>query len=237
MDLFAEKRSYKKDEDILKTLLEEAPNPRERQRLNRLKCEHSGAWISAVPSTHDGNDTVMRPRNFHVAVAMRLGLPVLDEEKSCSLCMQTIDVFGDHAACCSMSSDRIHRHNRVRNLLDRICQEGMLAPVMEKKRLLGDVYGRRPGDVTIPVWRANKGLAIDVAVTGPLASSNLHISEPMRASLMQPGRNMHIMTMTSRARPSSLQPWCSRQLEVSTSKVWKSCVNCSASQPSTKAFN
>ena len=53
-----------------------------------------------------------------------------------------------------------------------------MAPVMEKKRLLGDVYGRRPGDVTIPVWRANKGLAIDVAVTSPLASSNLHISEP-----------------------------------------------------------
>ena len=53
-------------------------------------------------------------------------------------------------------SDRIHRHNRVRNLLDRICQEGMLSPVMEKKRLLGDVYGR-PGDVTIPV--SNKGLA------------------------------------------------------------------------------
>ena len=53
-----------------------------------------------------------------------------------------------------------------------------MAPVMEKKRLLGDVYGRRPGDVTIPVWRANKGLAIDVAVTSPLASSNLHDSEP-----------------------------------------------------------
>ena len=38
---------------------------------------------------------------------------------------------------------------------------------MEKYRLLGNVYGRRPGDVTIPVWRANKGLAIDVAVTSP----------------------------------------------------------------------
>ena len=65
------------------------------------------------------------------------------------------------------SSDRIHRHNRVRNLIDRICQEGMLAPVMEKKGILGDVDGRRPGDVTVPVWRANKGLAIDVAVTPP----------------------------------------------------------------------
>ena len=43
----------------------------------------------------------MRPRNFQVAVAVRLGRPVLPEEISCSLCMQTIDVFGDHAACCT----------------------------------------------------------------------------------------------------------------------------------------
>ena len=42
---------------------------------------------------------------------MRLGLPVLDEEKSCSLCMQITDVFGAHAPCCAMSSDRIHQHS------------------------------------------------------------------------------------------------------------------------------
>ena len=67
----------------------------------------------------------------------------------------------------------IHRHNRVRNLVDRIAQEGMLSPIMEKKHILGDVDGRRPGDVSLPLWRANKGLAIDVAVTCPLASSYL----------------------------------------------------------------
>ena len=69
--------SFKKDEEILQLLIEQAPNKRERQRLERLKCAHAGAWISAVPSTHDGVDTVMRPRNFQVAIAMRLGLPVL----------------------------------------------------------------------------------------------------------------------------------------------------------------
>jgi len=168
--------SYKKDEEILKELIEQAANPRERQRLNRLQCEHSGAWISAVPSNHDGNDTIMRPRNFQVAIAMRLGLPVLDVERSCSLCMQTIDVFGDHAACCSVSSDRIHRHHRLRNLVDKICHEGMLSPFMEKKNILGPVDGRRPGDVTIPLWRANNGLAIDVAVTSPFGSHNLSLS-------------------------------------------------------------
>ena len=46
--------SFRKDEEILKQLVTEAANPRERQRLARLQCEHAGAWICAVPSTHDG---------------------------------------------------------------------------------------------------------------------------------------------------------------------------------------
>src|SRR5579872_3245395 len=87
--------------------------------------------------------------------------------------MQIMDVFGDPAAQFHLIEFIV-----TTNLLDRIAQEGMLSPVMEKTRLLGDVYGRRPGDVTIPVWRANKGLAIDVAVTCSLASSNLHHKEP-----------------------------------------------------------
>ena len=40
---------------------------------------------------------------------------------------------------------------------------------------------RRPRDVTIPIWRANKGLAIDVAVTSPLVASSLNVSEPCEA--------------------------------------------------------
>ena len=54
----------------------------------------------------------------------------------------------------------------------------MLSSVMEKYRLLGNVYGRRPGAVTIPVWRATKGLAIDVAVTSPFGSHNLSCTQP-----------------------------------------------------------
>ena len=170
--------SFRKDEEIWGLLIEQAPNQRERQRLRRLKCDHAGAWLAAVPSTHDGMDTVMRPRNFQVAVSVRLGVPVLSEERRCSSCTQTIDVFGDHAACCEKTADLIHRHNRVRNLLDKICHEGLLAPIMEKKHILGDVSGRRPGDVSIPIWRANRGLAIDVAVTSPFTSHNLTCTEP-----------------------------------------------------------
>ena len=188
----------------------EAPNQRERRRLERLQCEHAGAWVCAVPSTHDGVDTVMRPRNFRVAVAMRMGLPVLDEEKRCSLCTQIIDVFGDHGACCSVSSDRIHRHNRVRNLLDRICQEGMLSPVMEKYRLLGDVYGRRPGDVTIPVWRANKGLVpLTWQSRAPLAPIT-YLAQSL-ARVTRRRRSTLAMTTISKALRLSLSRWSSRR--------------------------
>jgi len=189
------------DEEILKNLMVEAPNQRERRRLERLQCEHAGAWVCAVPSTHDGVDTVMRPRNFRVAA----GLPVLDEEKRCSLCTQIIDVFGDHGACCSVSSDRIHRHNRVRNLLDRICQEGMLSPVMEKYRLLGDVYGRRPGDVTIPVWRATKVLPLTWQSRAPLAP--ITYLAQILARVTRRRRSTLATTTISKALRLSLQQW------------------------------
>jgi len=66
-----------------------------------------------------------------------------------------------------MNSDIIVRHNRLRNFLFRIAEEGLLAPVLEKRFILGEASGRRPGDVTIPSWKDSKGLAVDVAVTSP----------------------------------------------------------------------
>ena len=73
------------DEAIYGRLLASAPDRRERQRLARLACEHAGAWISAVPSSLDGTDTIFPPRTFRVAVALRLGVPVLPSAASCSL--------------------------------------------------------------------------------------------------------------------------------------------------------
>ena len=95
--------------------------------------------------------------------------------------MQTIDVYGDHAACCTKNGDRIHRHDRVRNLVYRFCNEGCLPSIMEKKGILGhckEKPGRRPGDVTVFNWSKGRGLAIDVAVTCPFTINNLPREEP-----------------------------------------------------------
>ena len=44
--------------------------------------------------------------------------------------------------------------------MDKLASEGLLSPIMEKKGILGPTSGRRPGDVTIPLWSQGKGLAI-----------------------------------------------------------------------------
>ena len=83
------------------------------QRLRRAAQPHACGFITAVPSDEDGKDCLLRPRNFQIAVAYRLGIPVLDKEIACPLCMQPINIFGDHATCCTKSGDLIIRHNSL----------------------------------------------------------------------------------------------------------------------------
>ena len=63
-------------------------------------------------------------------------------------------------------------------MIDSIGTDAKLSPVLEKEGILGNTTGRRPGDVSFPVWAQGKGLAIDVAVTIPLAPSSLRLAEP-----------------------------------------------------------
>jgi hypothetical protein len=153
---------------------------RDAQRLRRLDVDHANAWISALPSSVDGKDTVMSPRVYLTCARRLLGLPVSSAPASCPLCKQTMDVFGDHALCCKKSGDMITRHNRVRNLISQIADVGLLSPELEKMGILGptDRSRRRPGDISFKCWAPNRGLAVDVAVICPLAASHLDEAEP-----------------------------------------------------------
>jgi hypothetical protein len=144
------------------------------QRLRRAAQPHACGFITAVPSDEDGKDTLLRPRNFQIAVAYRLGVYVLENEISCPLCTQPINKFGDHATCCAKSGDIIIRHNSLRNLIDSL-------PLMQNFPLF---WKRKAFSVTRLVAGRershfhSKGLAIDVAVTSPLAPSALRLAEP-----------------------------------------------------------
>ena len=170
--------SYEFDEAMHAYLVDSAPDDREKQRLLRVARPHSGSFVTAVPSEEDGQDCLLKPRLYRTAVAYRLGLPVLNNEIPCPLCMQPINVYGDHATCCAKNGDIVIRHNSLRNLVYSIASDGLLQPLLEKQGILGPTSGRRPGDVTIPDWKHNNGLAIDVAVTSPLTKTNVRLVSP-----------------------------------------------------------
>ena len=170
--------SYKIDFDTHKRLSEGAPTARERKRLIRVCEPHAGAFVTALPCTDDGNDTVMKPQLFRTAVAYRLGVPVVPDEFYCPLCKQIVDCVGDHASCCAKNGGLIKRHNRVRNLVMKFCREAHLSPILEKTGIIQKRPLRRPGDVTLPIWANDKGLAIDVAVTSPFCTAGMRATHP-----------------------------------------------------------
>jgi hypothetical protein len=170
--------SFDFDEKRHALLVSKAPNEREAQRLRRCAQPHANGFITAVPSEEDGRDTLLKPRVFRTAVAYRLGLPVLDKDIPCPLCKQTINIYGDHATCCTRNGDIIIRHNTLRNLIDNFASDGLLSPELEKQGILGNTTGRRPGDVTLHRWDAGGALAIDVAITSALGKSAIGRESP-----------------------------------------------------------
>ena len=128
-------------------------DPRTVKHLQQLQMPHANAWLSAVPSYVDGKDFVLRPKIFQTAVKRLLSIPVYQRGTTCTFCKQPQDTYGDHSLCCKKSGDTITRHNRIRNLVAKFAEEGLLSPALEKAGILGHVdASRRPGDVTIENW-------------------------------------------------------------------------------------
>ena len=175
------------------TRLIDKANDRDKQRLKRLDSEHANAWITAQPSTLDGKDTVLPPKIYLTAVCRLLGLSVYPKAISCPLCKQTMDVMGDHALCCKKTGDTVTRHNRLRNLIYKLAEAGLLNPVLEKAGILGhtEQSKRRPADVAIPLWSSGRSLAIDVAVVCPLAVSHMSQEQPCESYASQRKHNYY----------------------------------------------
>ena len=78
-------------------------------------------------------------------------------EGNCPTCGQHSDKTGDHAFACVRSSDRIVRHDLLRNLIYEAASSASLAPVKEEKHPLPGSQAR-PGDVMIRRWRGTPAL-------------------------------------------------------------------------------
>ena len=102
----------------------------------------------------------------------RLGLPIYAKDGNCPACLKPSDRMGDHSLGCSKTSDRIARHNMLRDVIFEAAASADLGPSREERHLLPGTAAR-PGDVIIRRWANGKDAAIDITVTGPLAASNV----------------------------------------------------------------
>jgi hypothetical protein len=83
---------------------------------------------------------------------------VLDQEIPCPLCKQPINLFGDHATCCTKPAKICLFATTLASqfVVEDFASDAMLSPVLEKKGILGNTTGRRPGDVTLEKWSGGK---------------------------------------------------------------------------------
>ena len=136
----------------------------------QLILPHAGSWLSVVPSPALGLH--LRPAEFIPVLKYRLGVPVYSSAGLCPACSRPSDRMGDHSLGCRTTSDRIARHNMLRDVLYETAASADLGPTREEKHLLPGTVAR-PGDITIRRWVNGKDGAIDVTVTGPLCPSNV----------------------------------------------------------------
>ena len=159
-----------RNQSLLHQHISEEGEVREIARLASLGLPHAGSWLSVVPSPALGLH--LRPAEFIPVLKYRLGVPVYSSAGLCPACSRPSDRMGDHSLGCRTTSDRIARHNMLRDVLYETAASADLGPTREEKHLLPGTVAR-PGDITIRRWVNGKDGAIDVTVTGPLCPSNV----------------------------------------------------------------
>ena len=114
----------------------------------------------------------LRPAEFTLAVKYCLSLPIYTSKGPCPACLRLSDVKGDHALCCGVGSERIARHNALRNAIFLTAANAGLGPVKEGRFHLPGA-DRRPADVLIPHWTGGQDTALDVTVTSSLQTATV----------------------------------------------------------------
>jgi len=89
------------------------------------------------------------------------------EDHACPVCQNVADTLGDHQVGCGGNSDRISRHNAIRDVVYSAAQSAALCPRKEVPSLIPGSRSR-PTDIYLPNWEGGQPAAMDVTVISPL---------------------------------------------------------------------
>ena len=178
------------DEVTFQALVDSAPDARSRALAMSSALPHAGDWLNAIPSRALGLH--IPNRDFILCLSYWLGLPVTNRMSACPACGSgNADVLGDHQVGCGGNSDRISRHNALRDALFSAAQSAALAPRLEAPSLVPS-SSSRPADIFIPNWQAGRPAALDVSVISTLQPLTLSGSALSQGHALQVGEDRKV---------------------------------------------
>jgi hypothetical protein len=134
--------------------------------------QHAGAFLHAVPNPVF--NLCVESNSFRAILRRRLCLPVYANGRSSKICPEcktaSLDVYGDHAEICPHSSDRVLRHNSIRDILGRYFISAGCPVQIEALGILPHSQ-QKPADLYCPMWSNGRPAAFDVTVTSPVQGS------------------------------------------------------------------
>lgn len=124
-----------------------------------------------------------------------MGVQLSSDTTDCPFCSRPADVYGDHALACGGSSERVSRHNALRDVIFSAAQAAALSPRREIPYLVPDSLSR-PADVFLPSWLHGRPAALDVTVVSPLQAQVIQQAASVQGSALsvaeQRKRSVHL---------------------------------------------
>ena len=171
------------DEANFSLLLQTVPDVRSKALALSSSIPHAGDWLNVVPSVALGLH--LSDQEFRLCLRYWLGLRMFPDG-ACPVCHSATDPFGDHHVGCGGNSDRILRHNSLRDAIFTAAQTAALAPRRELPSLIPGSMSR-PADVYLPSWERGRPAALDVTVISTMQSATIQGASTIQGHSLQVG--------------------------------------------------
>ena len=158
------------DEASFDALLASAPNTRFKALALSSAIRHAGDWLNVVPSSALGLH--LHDREFRFCLQYWLGLRMFEDNRRCPVCQVDADPLGDHQVGCGGNSDRILRHNSLRDAVFSAAQSAALALRRGAPSLVPGSQSR-PADIYLLCWKRGRPAALDVTVISTMQRSTI----------------------------------------------------------------
>jgi hypothetical protein len=137
-------------------------------RLTSLRHAWAGCWLAAY--TEEASPW-FSDREFRIACAFRLGLPIAPADSLCPFCSERVsDMFGHHSLACSRVKWAVH--NPLRDTLAKWCSFALLHACRETKPFAdtGPAHADKRIDIQCNNWPTGVTMLLDVAVVSPFVN-------------------------------------------------------------------